>query len=436
MCRQERNAARLQVLERDAQLRSLETDVKALKGELASLKVQVKGLEELGEKQKRTIKIQSDQIAAKAETNVSSWRNPGAGTRFPQPPGQPRSFGDVQIAMRPATAHEGAVPPGFPGPPFWPASQVDPNGERGSAQSNGPWDTKTSSDSRRPSLQTASPDPIFPPPWHQQSSNEVRALAITEDPLTSSTGTSWQTEFSAFFASTEAWARNYCNVPTSDSPLPSALLRSLKDYSSPTTALPLLESSGTRYLLVSSLLNRWITHDIFRFHIVRGFSSHYDNEFRQLRQGMDACPDQLTVQRGLQQATAEVVTEMRNDLHFPGFVSSLASMRTETCFASLRPLLAPSAVMSNAVSDLQGIFKEGLRIGFLMASEASRFEFDYPTTRPVTWFHSGTMINKDPVVSEDGVSLEKKGRKVRLGVSPCIRVTRSVFRCSSGNSLR
>ena len=53
---------------------------------------------------------------------------------------------------------------------------------------------------------------------------------------------------------------------------------------------------------------------------------------------------------------------------------------------SIQPLLAPSAIPSIAYEELVQVFREALRIGFLMLSQTAQYDFEYPTARPVTWF--------------------------------------------------
>jgi len=212
------------------------------------------------------------------------------------------------------------------------------------------------------------------------------------------------------------------------------IVGSLRAYSSPSIASTLLSSSGTRYFLVAAAVNHWITSDIFRFHIVQGFSDSYDATLqadlhRQVAHNQSSSTN-LTLRRALAQATADDVHDLMAEPEFATWLSSVyvllsftsadpflhknppshpplqkshntyaqcqeqsltskshsVTSKTNNLWNGITSLLAPSAIHVQAYEELTHVFREALRIGYLMLSHPAHFDVEYPTARPVTWF--------------------------------------------------
>lgn len=231
------------VLQRDASLRSLSAEIESLRSQLTAQT-------NINEKQKQTIKVQSNKISGPAETNHASASynyqasQPRPVNGFLPPPLPPLGLTNGHHHVSPTRPTGSAF---LPPPPPLPASAY---GIRGSQQSVAPleaglygrrgshqpvvlYGTSTPSPSRRESVQlTASrrgsvqpsvaPYQQHPLPLRPPSVVTSHAL-VSQD--TAGSAINWSTEFSTFFALTEAWARNFCNVPTPVDGLPLALLR-------------------------------------------------------------------------------------------------------------------------------------------------------------------------------------------------------------------
>lgn len=105
------------------------------------------------------------------------------------------------------------------------------------------------------------------------------------------------------------------------------MIGSLKGYSSSTHAPNLLSSSGTRYFLVAAQINHWITADVFRFHIVRGFSDQYDAILQTDLQRQEAhdlsSSTNLTLRRAFAQAIVDDVRDLMAEQEFGTWLSSV-----------------------------------------------------------------------------------------------------------------
>lgn len=243
------------VLQRDASLGSLSAEIDSLRGQLTAQL-------ELNEKQKRTIKLQSTRIGGPAETNNTTRVDLSASTSFNYHVGQPRrpigflppplpplglTNGHYQVPRPPDSAF---LPPPAPLPAsayrrrgsqqaVAPLEAVGAYDRRGSHQPVAPYGISMPSTSRQGSIQmttsrcgsvqpSTAPYQQHPLPLRPPSVVASQAL-ITQN--TADSPVNWSNEFSTFFALTEAWARNFCNVPTPVDDLPLALLR--KSRSSP-----------------------------------------------------------------------------------------------------------------------------------------------------------------------------------------------------------
>ena len=396
------------VRDRDAQLRSLSAEVEELKARVA-------GLEDLNERQKRTIKVQSDTISA-----------PTTSVPFDQPAGSQRPPGGFAPPVRPPTRpHRRASPP--------PRAIMPTPVQRGpvrreesaqSGQSSDQWHSNHPPTSSRGSVPPQQgPFLLPPPPPRQPFDNPVTALVPHMQALTAYTP-NWPTTFASFFAQSTQWAHTYCSAPPPPGThLPTPLINSLKEASTASSALPLLSHPSTRYFLIASLLNRLITPDIFRFHIVRGFSATYDERFAHNRERLQDPEMTEHGRNALEEVIAMDVRQLRNEATFPAFQTHLTTRRTDSLWKQLSPLLSPTAIHPAAYTALTQLVAEAFRIGFLMASEANRFEMEYFTVIPVVWFHAGTMVCCDPNVRDDGATIQRKGLKIRLCVNPCVGVT-------------
>lgn len=236
---------RVTVLQRDASLRSLSAEIESLRSQLTAQT-------NINEKQKQTIKVQSNKISGPAETNHASASynyqasQPPPVNGFLPPPLPPLGLTNGHHHVSPTRPTGSAFLPPPPPPPL-PASAY---GIRGSQQSVAPleaglygrrgshqpvvlYGTSTPSPSRRESVQLkasrrGSVQPFVAP--YQQHPLPLRPPSVvTSHALvsqdTAGSAINWSTEFSTFFTLTEAWARNFCNVPTPVDSLPLALLR-------------------------------------------------------------------------------------------------------------------------------------------------------------------------------------------------------------------
>lgn len=222
--------------------------------EIGSLKRQLTAQLNLVEQQKQTIKVQSNKIRGPTETNHTNRVDLSASASFNYQARQPRPpIGFLPPPPPPLAKTSGhhQIPPirptgsAFLPPPSAPVygtrgsrqsvapSEAGPYGRRGSHQPVVLYGTRTPSPPRRESVQVTpfrrgSVQPSVAP--YQQHPLPLRPPSVvTSQALVSqdnaNSAINWSNEFSTFFALTEAWARNFCNVPTPVEGLPPGLLR-------------------------------------------------------------------------------------------------------------------------------------------------------------------------------------------------------------------
>ena len=144
-----------------------------------------------------------------------------------------------------------------------------------------------------------------------------------------------------------------------------------------------------------------------------------------MRLRLDSATD-LPLRRALAQALADDVADLRAEPGFRSWLASLTEARTARLWGTLQPFLATSAVQPQAYTELSELVGQALRVAVLMAAEPNHYKFEYPTAMPATWFNAACMLNRDPAVREDPLTMQRRGRKLRLAVTPIVTVTRFV----------
>lgn len=233
----------------------------------------------------------------------------------------------------------------------------------------------------------------------------------------------WPAEFGQFFKLTEDWAWNYANVPNEyrDGHLPDHLFASMRRQACEKTVKKFLGSDKTRYFLIARLMNIWICNDIFQGQCFLGYSSEFDQKFRQSSQVPQSDP--IYTRASLLMTVADLAKEMQARPTFQQFLSSLVTEKVDGAWERLHPLLAPEVLEPQAFDDMVHLIGEAVRMGLLMIATPFAYCIEFPRAGYTTYFRPDAMINRDPELRDEPQQLSHDGVTVRLGITPIIVVT-------------
>ena len=231
----------------------------------------------------------------------------------------------------------------------------------------------------------------------------------------------WAEEFSEFFDLALTFCRTFANVPNDqrDHALNGNALSELQRVSHPAIVRDLLGSSDTRYFLVSTLINHAICEDVFRSALVKGYSTESDNKIGEIRRAIKPTT-QVSIKRGLVKAAADTLNALRKEPGLHEWIEGQIGIKASAMWDLLENLLAPEADRQLAFEDLTHVFKEGYRIGLLMYSVPMTWSMNFPQNARGSLFDPTIMINKDEKFRGDPVTLRNQRLRVRLGMTPTI----------------
>lgn len=234
----------------------------------------------------------------------------------------------------------------------------------------------------------------------------------------------WPMKFTNFFKLTEEWARNYTNAPNraKDQALPGPLMDSLGRLSDPDQVMHLLSCPSTRYFLVAKMINSWISNDFFHPNVLNGYAKSFDNDIREYRNMLQS-NDPVNIRHALLRAIADTIKDETPTDEFKRYAHDRVLMRVGQLWERLTVFFAPGILKSRAWDDLQHIVSEAFRIGILMLSTPLSYGFEYPSVGRNQVFNPSSMINRDISFKDDPVSLQRRGLRIRLGITPVIVVT-------------
>lgn len=427
--------------EREKTLRTEHTELTAKKGELTAanaeltqaletskaeverLREQLSGLQAQIGKMEKTIKVQSEQISKKPEVNNTPHRhNPVA------PP-----FGHQE--MLPTQPDPRALIYAQPPPPYNPR-RTQPTG------SFAPPTLLPQQSSAIRGSSTSSPDNHPPPALSRQQSfvgqplipyGKAPASKLNDglgadmDSLvlhdSNAADVDFPTELDQLFKLSETWARNFANVPDTarDRSLPNSIADMFCRYSAPHLAFGLLSSGSTRYFLVAKVINKWMTNEMLKLTLVKGYSAATDNEISQAKKRASERDASVQIQRACMTLIAGVVKDIQAASDYQAWLQHSINARAAYLWKTVSPLLAPGA--DTAWEEFKYLIAEAHRVGLKILSVPVRVSFDYPEVGPHTYFEPSSMLNRDTTLKGDPKSWKRQQLKVRLGITPVVVTT-------------
>ena len=403
----------------------LSQGLEASKAEVELLKEQIAGLQAQIVKMEKTIKVQSEQISKKPEVNnATPHRHNHVAPPFVHP--------DMLSSQHDPRALVYAQPP----PPY--------NARRTQSSNTytPPIVIPQQSSAIRAST-TSSPDHYAPPTLSRQQSFVTQSLVPfsttpvpqVQDELTANVNAlvlqtagaaeaELPTELNQLFKLSETWARNYANVPdmARDQTLPQSLIDAFCKLSDANLAFGLLSSGSSRYFLVAKVINNWITGDLLRIALLKGFSPKTDQTIGEAKKKFQDKDAQINVQRACMEAIATTVAEIQEEADFHLWLEISIDTKAAATWKIFSALLAPGA--DTAWDDFRYLVAEAHRVALKILSLPLKVTFDYPNVGQHSYFEPSSMLNRDPLFqNKDPKTLKRQLLKVRLGVTPVVVTT-------------
>ena len=402
----------------------LSQGLEASKAEIRRLKEQIAGLQAQIGKMEKTIKVQSEQISKKPEVN-----NTTPHRHIPAAP--PFAHQDMLSTQPDPRALVYAQPPPSYNPrrtqppnSFVPPTLIPhPSSVIRASTTSSPDHYAPPTLSRQQSFVGQSLVPFGTAPAsqvHDESTTDMNALVLH---TAGATEAEFPTELNQLFKLSETWARNYANVPdmARDNALPQSIIDTFCKLSNRNLAFGLMSSGSTRYFLVAKFINNWVTSDLLRITLVRGFSPQTDQKIGEAKKKAQDKDAKIHVQRACIQVIATTVTDIQEDANFHAWLQSSIDTKAASTWKFLSHLLAPGA--DTAWEDFRYLVAEAHRVGLKILSLPLRVSFDYPNVGSHTYFEPSSMLSRDANLKGDPKSWKRQQLKVRLGITPVVVTT-------------
>ena len=234
-----------------------------------------------------------------------------------------------------------------------------------------------------------------------------------------------QAQFKPLFDSTEKWAHDYTNMPDKerDSSLPSNLIGHIRANTNSDLAPKLLASSITRYLVVTRVINYTIVKEALKPALIKGFGQFFDKQYADLRLQLHQVGTPLPVRRATLVASAELVVEMTKTKGFRAYLDGRMQSHVHDMWTLLEPLFAERMIRNKAWEELGAIWKEAARIGLMVLSKASIFNFDFPPLGVNSHWNQSSMVNREPNFDPHNYHADRAPVSVRLAITPTVTET-------------
>ncbi|KAL9122440.1 MAG: hypothetical protein Q9187_001002 [Circinaria calcarea] len=271
---------------------------------------------------------------------------------------------------------------------------------------------------------SANSAPVVPPAasvsWSQQH------FSLNEGTMVVQGGNPTEIDFTRDLAQLFKLVEDFCwkNAsrpnPILDNDLPDHLSASFGKLSHPSIFPTILGSSSTRHFLLARHVNTALTEWVFRLHVIRGFDAVLEEAIKENRKHLQ--PGMPVYARAAyQQLIAEAVTKMKMQPRFSGWLKQQADTMTTRIYEEIRPLLTPGVDMAS--NDLNCIFQEAFKLSVDMHTQNRYYAFEFIVAGPKSFFNPSSMVNRDPAVREDPLTIRNSEYRVRLCISPVVTMT-------------
>ncbi|KIW34691.1 uncharacterized protein PV07_01455 [Cladophialophora immunda] len=221
----------------------------------------------------------------------------------------------------------------------------------------------------------------------------------------------------------EKYAYSHVNTPSTqkDNGMPQEVKDRLMRAASTTSAFQFMQTPFTRYLLVYKIIVQFMIKTILKHDCFTGFDPEADRVIENCKNQMyQSTPAQVKYQ--LLTTMAAQVQKLKTNPNFQNFVNNIARTRGNEIWRVLKPMMHSKT--SRDWDDLYELMIKAHQLAQMMFSGSEEYKFDFPAM--------GQQYRKDWMESRDVFKnvhtpeqLEAMGATVRLGITPLISVRTS-----------
>ncbi|OAG42062.1 hypothetical protein AYO21_03797 [Fonsecaea monophora] len=221
----------------------------------------------------------------------------------------------------------------------------------------------------------------------------------------------------------ETYAYSHVNTPSTqkDNAMPQEVKDRLIRAASTTSAFQFMQTPFTRYLLVYKIIVQFMIKTILKHDCFTGFNPEADRIIETCKNQMyQTTPAQVKYQ--LLTTMADQVQKLKTNPNFQNFVNNIARVRGNEIWKVLKPMMHSKT--SRDWDDLYELMINAHQLAQTMFSGSEEYKFDFPVMGQA--FQKAWMEPRDPFKNvHTPEQLEAMGATVRLGITPLISVRTS-----------
>ncbi|KAL4809261.1 hypothetical protein BDV18DRAFT_157019 [Aspergillus unguis] len=186
-------------------------------------------------------------------------------------------------------------------------------------------------------------------------------------------------------------------------------------------ASDLLGSAATRGFFVAKAINWYLVEQILDTNVIKGFDATVDCEVSQIQQQLTSAKGTPFIRHVMLTTLTTHIRALSKRPNFSEFVQQRIQSHLNTLWTYIGPLGHDTPVHNSPMwLDLSTIVAEAHSLALDMYSVPLEYRFEFPEQSEP--FDPLTMINRDPYVNGDPSALKNDNTRVRLGVTPIVRI--------------
>ncbi|KAL3492901.1 hypothetical protein BJX62DRAFT_235843 [Aspergillus germanicus] len=232
----------------------------------------------------------------------------------------------------------------------------------------------------------------------------------------------FSTRFLGLMRSAEIFGQTHASLPSifMDSHLDDRVKDYLMAISSRSQASVLIGNAATRGFFVAKAISYYLVHNVLTTSAIKGFDISVDLEIDQIEEQMTA-QSSASIRHIMLTAITNHLTTLSKRPNF----AELSQLKIKNHMNRLWKFIGPLShdplnQTGHVYADLTKIIADAQSLAIDMYSVPLEYRFDYP--EPGEPFDHLTMINRDPYVHGDPTTLKNGDTRVRLGISPTVRI--------------
>ncbi|OAP56082.1 hypothetical protein AYL99_09261 [Fonsecaea erecta] len=221
----------------------------------------------------------------------------------------------------------------------------------------------------------------------------------------------------------EMYAYSHVNTPSTqkDNGMPQEVKDRLMRAASTTSAFQFMQTPYTRYMLVYKIILQFMIKTILKHDCFTGFDPEADRVIEHCKNQMyQTTPAQVKYQ--LLTTMAVQIQKIKMNPNFQNFVNNIARTRGNEIWRVLKPMMHTKT--SRDWDDLYELMINAHQLAQMMFSGSEEYKFDFPTMGQL--FQKDWMEPRDPFKNvHTPEQMEAMGATIRLGITPLISVRTS-----------